>query len=994
VITDVRLGEAIVPGPGGYRRQARIDLRRATGAIERERAPLVRIERDGVPIGAGRPQPATPGTCWDEVGEARRHHYRAAGTDLFGRTAPAMTGVDLDVDAADLPAPPAPALVTAAWTPAGTYRVGWLWSPERRRLFPEVDRFRVAVDGVDAGPEVPLAARVPVTITPAVSRTLTGALTSAPTATELPGGPVATLATDLAVAETALGLFGAGSPGVTFEVQRDGAWVPHEVVEHTVGASAAFVVRADGPWADPAAGAPVRLTYDRPDVTGVWRVEGGDGRPFTAGVLGDARGAAYPILVAAPDGAVLVLHRSGDGVTSAAPASGAAAVAFPQTVELDRAVTPDPDPAIAVRRPAFTVAALTADGRRGAASAPALVTRVLSDVPPTLAAPSARLLTMPDLHHRSRVAVGWTLPAPEYRCEVLRISAPQVALVLAGSGAGDADLPALLAAGGDTAVVLERAFELVGSTAPGADQLDDGPTTTGVRLWYAVRALDAAGNRGALSPVSPPVVPPDVRAPDPPAGLRTRRDGERIEVSWAVPATPDVDGYRVLRSAQARPPSPMLLAVAAPGVAAESEPLRVHAGRVVLPGFTPGADRVERVSGDADLTSLVLVTAAGDALQPLWTDGLAVVVESTSAGGEAQVHGLAGEPILVAGGAVDLAAVPPGSEVTGVLPRHLVRLDDHGRPADRATLPDLRDGGVPDPDGSTLRSVEREGTRWLVELAAVDDPGRRRYLNLLEEGGERPVELREGTIPLPFWDDTAERLHGLFCFSETLVGGDPPRRRPAPGAPDRLGRFTLDPDARCLRPAWRDGVEVAVHYRRADGSTVEHRVDPARRRLSEAAAAGNEPRYYAVQARRSVGGAAVWSAMSEPSRHHEPADRARPVWVTARWNGPPEAPRHLLAWRTSGAGVQRLLRRAKAARAWSALVELEPVDGVVRARVPGGDWTVSADWTGAGGLLAGTPAEVDPTSAWDYRVERVLPDGPRTSPAVRIPAQPDGAVGP
>jgi hypothetical protein len=1033
VVRAATLTDRSVPGPSGYVRQARIDLGRDDHVLDRERAPLFWLRRDGAAVGEGLPQPypVESPSCFDSLGEPGVYRYAAEGLDLFGRRAALSPAVDLGLAAGDLPAPPAPARVSAAWVAAEhVYRVSWLWSPERRRLFPDADRFQVAwsysPDGTvtDVGAAVPLAAALSVTIAPSAAAILDGNLTAVPLA-HVPGAGGAdaqetaralerrieaagltgligvTVPTNLAVAEAASGIL---APHCELEIRRDGTWDRFQILDHTVGDPAVFIVVSPPghPWAAYGANAVVRLRCTQPELASVWTVSGA-GRRLASGVLGDASGRAFVVLAEGMTSTVLVLSRVGEGELPSIPSAGVASVAFPQSVDLAETLIPGPNAAQPVQRLAFTATALTADGRRGAASTPAVVTRVLEAVPPEPAVPSAALLSLPDVHQHCRIRVSWVSVGPGYRYEVLRISEPAIQLVLAKSAAGidtasvrsmtDTELRAMLDAG--AAFAGGRQYQVVATTAAAIVEADDTVNTAGVRLFYAVRALDAAGNRGSVSPASASVTPPDLRAPTPPTAVRARREGDRIWVSWAVSPSSDVNGYRVLRAAEATPTSPRLLPTVSPGIADEPEPLRVVNARACLPGFG-ASDAVDGVLGvttagapeaSADLGGLTLVGTTGTELQSRWASGVRVVIEATSAAGVTALVGL-DAPIVVTTGEVPLDAVPVGASVTGVYPHHLVRLDGAGGLANRAELPDLRDGGVIGPTAGVLRSVLREGTRWLVELEAVGDASRRRFVATLEAGlRDSPIELRDDAIRLPYWSAGAERLRAVYVWAETTVEGDPPTRRPALGATSHLARFDVDIASWCLRPRWREGRQVAVQYRRADGSRVERLVDPGRRRLADVSAAPVTPRYYLVQARRSVGGVPIWSGLSAPALYREPADNAVPVWIDVGWTETSLVPRHRLAWRGPAHGLYRLARRRPGESAWTVLLELMPGAEAVSERRPDGTWAASAGWTRTGDIIAGT-ADADPSASVECRVTYRAADAApeRGSLVVAVPA--------
>ena len=214
-------------------------------------------------------------------------------------------------------------------------------------------------------------------------------------------------------------------------------------------------------------------------------------------------------------------------------------------------------------------------GNEGMVSAPALVQKTLRQPPPRPDAPDVGngLATAADYYGTSTVAIGWTAPAATrmhlYRAlDEAVFTADRAARPARSTARADyswlsdeafaaivAQLPDygtllddLLTAlaglpGNDAAFVLTTSTPL--SSSPYIARFD-GRSTNG--YCFAVKIVDAAGNRSALGWPSRVVRAPKVRPPASPVITKVVGGDRQVTLTWAVSREPDLKEYRVYRA--------------------------------------------------------------------------------------------------------------------------------------------------------------------------------------------------------------------------------------------------------------------------------------------------------------------------------------------------------------------------------------------------------------------------------------------------------------
>ena len=131
------------------------------------------------------------------------------------------------------------------------------------------------------------------------------------------------------------------------------------------------------------------------------------------------------------------------------------------------------------------------------------------------------------------------------------------ATLLAADTAGDqgASIDLSWAAASDAVGV--TGYKLYRGTAPGVygtpttllatTSYTDTTAVTGTRYYYAVSAVDAAGNEGAKSPEATAIATDDL-APATPTGLAAVGGTKRVDLTWSANTEPDLAGYDVYRN--------------------------------------------------------------------------------------------------------------------------------------------------------------------------------------------------------------------------------------------------------------------------------------------------------------------------------------------------------------------------------------------------------------------------------------------------------------
>jgi hypothetical protein len=1063
-ITNISVTDRTFPAPfgtdervRGQRVQVELHLGFDSKSIDRWRAPFFEVYRNNNHLGDGMPTPYSPGTriYWDTVSELGTFYYKVVGQDIFGRQAPVSEEKSVTISAEHFPLPAAPVQVTAFWQPPsgdepGNYHVSWLWTQELRDLFPRVDRFKVMVRTPESDQgdhfllEVPLENLIPMQITTPGTQYLEGNLVQAPvpcpvgegsgtfdpiqqTAMELrqriasiigqEGKIGVQVTTDLELSESALGIFNAPNSNVKFEIKHGNTWQEFKILEHTAGSNVVFIIVSDPDydWGIYTGNEPFRLKFDSEGFATLCKKTGASVAGITKGVLGDATGRSYIILAADKNGTLLILNRTGNDSLQSAPQVGNATLALPQSVRIEETGVLGPTLAESVKQLGFRVVAVEQGSREGAASDPAVVTRVFEQPPPAIDRPAASLISLPDLEQKCRVRVSWNPAGDGYAYEILRISERRIQMFLskypvAGidpssvPAMSDAELVALISPSTDTGEhIFEREFDLVGNVKADITQFEDVLDSAGIRFFYAVRVLDSAGNRGPISAASDPVLPPDLRAPMPPEGIRTYWDNGKVWISWSVPSRETVDSFRLFRSADQKPISPYLIRQIARNVIPEAEPLYVRDGRVRLPEFDVDNMTLEAVIGVAedgsadasvDFSPFVIISSSGTDLQSLWSEGLPVLIEATQADGTKRVFGDGDQPITVQYGSVTLDVLPDDATLEGIYPRHLAQLSGDTL-MNRPDLPDLMEHGYIDEVTNSFRSFESEGTRWVIELEAIADSSQKQILEFLEEANANPIEYRNGVIRLPYFNANERRLAGLYLWQDTQEIEDSTSRQLKAGAINHLDRYDLDMARRLLIPRWRDGVQVTVRYALGNGQSREFQFDPLRLRLPDDTPPDDlEEWFYSLQAGRTVHGTPVWSQLSITVPQRKRKFLEPPVWILAEWEQIDESIYHRLAWRGPTPGIYKLSRRAADEQHWSDIVEIKwESDGInnsIFERVPGNEtWEASTVWSQNNGLIQGETAEVDPTIFYDYRVtRRFVEDSPDEIPSLLVRIKP------
>ncbi len=143
-------------------------------------------------------------------------------------------------------------------------------------------------------------------------------------------------------------------------------------------------------------------------------------------------------------------------------------------------------------------------------------------------------------------AAGTVAPSAPTGLRVVGVASGAVALAWNGT-----DEPV-------TGYVIERSRRSGGPFAQvagpiGGTSYTDAGLTNGVRYWYRIRAVDAAGARSSPS-ATVDAVPVDTGKPAPPTFLVKEPLGDRVRFSWGRSPSSNVVGYRVLRSRTAGGP--------------------------------------------------------------------------------------------------------------------------------------------------------------------------------------------------------------------------------------------------------------------------------------------------------------------------------------------------------------------------------------------------------------------------------------------------------
>lgn len=1035
---------ADAPGGGPTALDVELTLARPDTLHDRQPEAVV-LTRDGHPLGGDRPTPIPrqDAGLWDRVERPGRFTYQARGMDGFGRLGRPSPVRRLDVAPEDFPAPPPPQALRAAWRPGADAHPGhlaltWLWPESLRRSHRDVDRFvirsqevgapeterevaRVALQPAQAvliRPAPPLRARLrraamvmadPATADPLdAEAALARELLDWARTTARYGGQrdaaagAALLRTDLALSGEAGGLF-LSATGDSLSVTLAGTSHRLPVLSHGTGDDIELAVGLPSDLDPALLRGGTGLMLSAAD-TVAKRLRNLAGARPVEGLLADASGRGFAVL-AARGTHVMLRQRGGDATRglSADPAHGPGHLVLPQRLHFDLANPAGgfaaPSPAVPVRRHGFTVAAVEAGGREGSPTPLRPTEWPFDAVPPTADVPVAELISLPDRRHRTRVRLGWTPGAADYRCELLRLSESSIRLHLfeqAGAGVSadavaaldDDALRDLVDGRLDGEVRLpDSLFDLVG-TAPGeAGTGEDVLTGTGQRYLYALRLADAAGNAGLRSDVSAPVAPPDLTPPAAPVDLRVQALGGAMRVSWRRAPGADDIRYR-LRRGPAGPLPARLLARVAPEAIPVAEPLVIRQGRVALPdleaeqrivGGLLGCDDQGRPDPGQDLSPLAHPAPGGEALIGIWQSGQNVLLRAVRPDGDVVLAGTGGE-IRIEGGAVDLSALPATAVLQGVFARHLAMVSA-GDIDNRAELVNLLASGILDPAGQRLCSPYGPGVAWHCRLEDLTGEGADRVLQTLEPRGSAIV-LRDGEIALPYWNPDEARLTGLLPAS--------PHVPSEPGADgDRLALFDYDASRHVLRRRWREARPVALRLRASDGSLEHRRTDPDRLCLDDPAPSGDLA--YRVQAGRLVAGTVLWSEAGAAVAPPPAPPVAPPRWRTLTRDALTR--RVELHCTAVGPGRYRLESRAADGIAWRLRLSLEwpAVEGGGLSVVDRhGDDRALASRQGDGLQMA--LREVEP-GAVEYRIVWTAPDGAirRRSLAAAVPAAPDPA---
>lgn len=462
------------------------------------------------------------------------------------------------------------------------------------------------------------------------------------------------------------------------------------------------------------------------------------------------------------------------------------------------------------------------------------------------------------------------------------------------------------------ALNLPDAFALVTGVPITVNEFTDDVAGQGRnRFFYRVRAVDAAENRSAWSPVSAPFYQVDTTPPAILSGFRVAAADRSARLLWEVPADDDLFGYEVYRRVGGPPNRRTPYRTLARTDVTQS-PLVVVGGRLTLPASSiTTAARIAEIQAYATATPLQnLFVKPGDLtrlefprvvnINPLAPESTPVEILLESSGTSLLLTRRPGseELLTVQASSVDFSFGVSVSAIEGVfLSASVSDTSDLAilaaqrgflsEPGVAALVSELRIDG--------LGSVLADGAAVAVIIRLVS--GELRSLRY-DPGGDGPLVVKDGRVKLNLelsgtdWTLRHVRLHS----------GDLPIDIPRPGFDlTEVSSIDVDPvtdrivTLKTLNPLVKDGTPIGVRLVNLDDSVEAINGNPRELCWVDTEVVSSTKYHYSVSATRQV--------MMSPAAGSESTvtqiivgQATAPVAVEIRDWSVPGAPRLSLTW--------------------------------------------------------------------------------------------------